>query len=82
MKRKNNVANIKPDVPYVEDRVCAEDVVAVLEKYLEMAKSSEIIGVAIAVSHFDRTTTYAFRGKLGRATIGACMEMINKMVGE
>lgn len=78
-EKQTNVASINPNVPYVDLRTCSDLAVKILERYLEMAKSGEIIGVSLAAVHLDHTTTFAYRGRMGRSMTGALMEMIMDM---
>jgi hypothetical protein len=71
LELESNVVTIYGDD--CDPRIASEQVIALLEDALQRAKSGEIVGVAIAAVHFDKST--------GRNAAGQynCCSLIGEM---
>lgn len=56
-----------------------EYLVVELERYLEMAKSGEIIGALIAVECRDRSSMGSFAGTTSAAILGECFNVMQRL---
>lgn len=58
-----------------------ENAVAVLERYLELARAGEVVGATVAVQHYDGTSEYQIGGRIGtHALLGAVTRMQFELV--
>lgn len=67
---------VEPDPPKGEVNA---DVVETLEKLLDRARSGEVIGIAYAVQHPERMTSYWRAGFCSRAILGAMLLLQHEM---
>ena len=54
----------------------------VLEEYLELARSGEVIGIVLAGLHKDRLATFRLGGKLGAYSILGAVEIMKHRLVE
>ena len=63
----------------------ANDVVRRLERLLDQARSGEVVGAAVAVTHADGASSFEWSGQARHSTLGALVRMqahIMKAMGE